>query len=248
MTFAPTGQGGTRATMMEQMSAASRKPPNVCYRCGLVVTTKAREHVVPRCLYPDEPAANLLTVPACRDCNNAFARDEEYFRLFLTAHWIPSPAARTVWEQKVRPSFERGWDGLRKLAVANMRDFYLPSGTGFVRTGLLKGDAARMDRVAEKIVRALYYHVTGKVMPPEAKMNFHWRPRDWLPEAARRGRLITIDPAVFLCRYAIASRGPAEMSIWWMLFYQSLMYVVTARAPARLSGDGRVEGPPVQSA
>jgi hypothetical protein len=129
-----------------------------------------------------------------------------------------------------------------------MRDFYLPSGTGFVRTGLLKGDAARMDRVAEKIVRALYYHVTGKVMPPEAKMNFHWRPRDWLPEAARRGRLITIDPAVFLCRYAIASRGPAEMSIWWMLFYQSLMYVVTARAPARLSGDGRVEGPPVQSA
>ena len=211
------------------MSAHSDRPLKLCYRCGLPANSKTREHVVPRCLYPDKPAVNLLTVPACRYCNNALARDEEYFRLFLTAHWIPSQVARTVWDQRVRPSFERGWDGLRKLAVANMRDFYLPSRTGFVRTGLLKGDAERMDRVAEKVVRGLYYHVTGAAMPPESKMDFHWRPQYWLPEWAARGGLITVDPAVFMCRYALASRGPEEASIWWMLFYESLMYVVTAR-------------------
>jgi len=173
----------------------------------------------------------LLTVPACKVCNNAFAKDEEYFRLFLTAHWMPSPAARTVWEQKVRPSFERGWDGLRKRAVANMREIHLPSSEGFVRTGMLKGDAPRMDRVAEKIVRGLYYHVAGRVMPLETKLNFYWRPPDWSPDTARRGTLITVDPAIFLCRYVIASRGSAERSAWWMLFYESLMYVVTAEAP-----------------
>jgi hypothetical protein len=200
-----------------------------CYGCGSPATTK--EHVVPRCLYPDKPGVKLLTVPACRNCNNPLAKDEEYFRLFLTAAWTENPVAETVWEQKVRRSFERGWDGLRKLAVANMRDFYLPSRTGFVRTGLLKGDAARMDRVAEKIVRALYYHVTGKVMPPEAKMNLYWQPRSWLPDRPLATRLITVDPAVFSCHYAIGSRGSAEISAWWMVFYRSFMYVVMAKAP-----------------
>ena len=212
---------------MEQMSVKPGRQ-HLCYRCGSLATTK--EHVVPRCLYPDKPAAKLITVPACRSCNNALAKDEEYFRTILAAQWIDSPSARAVWEQKVRPSFDRQRDGLRKSLLANMRDIYLPSEQGFVQTGLLRLDDSRMDRVAEKIVRGLYFHVMGKVMPDATEMRFHWRPRDWLRDTALSARLISVDPDVFSCRYGMAAKGSKEVSIWWMLFYRSLMYVVTAQS------------------
>jgi hypothetical protein len=208
----------------------SAKPPRgkPCYRCGQPGDTS--EHVVPRCLYPDKPSAVLITVPACGECNNALAKDEEYFRTLLTTSWIQNPVATAVWEGKTRRSLNREHDGLRKLLLANMRDFYLPSSAGLVRTGLVKADTTRMDRVAEKIVRALHYHVTTRIMSPSTTMRFHWQPDDWLKEMALRANLVNIDPDVFSCRYAIATEGSREVSIWWMLFYRSFMYVVSAHS------------------
>lgn len=206
----------------------------VCYRCGSPATT--REHVVPRCLYPDPPAHKLLTVPACRDCNNALTKDEEYFRTVLASAWIESDAARKVAEQKVHPSFNRPErDGLRKLLLANSRDIYLPSNHGFVLTAILKADGARMDRVAEKIVRGLYYHETKKkkVMPPDAKMQFSWQPKEWLPDLALSGPWGDVDPKVFLYHYVITPDH--SRSIWWMVFYKSFMYVVVAEAPVTVA-------------
>jgi hypothetical protein len=162
-----------------------------------------------------------------------FAKDEEYFRAVLSgqwAAWMNSPVAKAVWTRKVRASFRPGWDGLRRRLAANTREIYLPSSEGFVRTGVLEADSVRINRVLEKIVRALFYHLTRRAMPQRTRMDFFWQPRDWLRDIALRARLVNIDPEVFSCRYAIATEGSVEISMWWMLFYQSSMVIVAAEA------------------
>src|SRR3972149_5851606 len=130
---------------------------NLCYRCGQTAGN-TKEHVVPRCFYPLRPNAQLVTVPACRSCNEQLSPDEEYLRTVLTSSNVRNRSAYAVWQQKVRPWLEREeFDGLRTSLVGNMRDVYLPSPGGFMRAGLLKLDAARMDSVAGKIVRGMYY-------------------------------------------------------------------------------------------
>jgi hypothetical protein len=158
--------------------------------------------------------------------------DEEYFRFVLAASWINNPKAKAVWDEKVRPSLDREeFDGLRKAVVADLRDLYvrLPGG-GSALTGIYKANAARMDRVAEKIVRALYFHVTGRTLQDEARLRYHWQPKDWLRDLALRAQLINVDPDIFSCRYAITADPEHEVSIWWMRFYKSFMYVVSVDA------------------
>ena len=203
-------------------------PTKRCYRCGQPADTD--EHVVPRCFYPLRPNAQLVTVPACRSCNEASSKDEEYLRAVMVASAMNSRPAQTVWYQKVAPSLRRDQhDGLRKLFASRMKEVFLPAPGGYLPHGLVKLDGARMDRVAEKIVRGLYRHVTDGIMPNDAEMRFHWRPKDWLPEFALHAELINIDPDVFSCRYKIAAGSPGGISIWWMLFYRTILYVVTAR-------------------
>ena len=46
-------------------------------------THKTMGPSVPKCLIRSPHPADLLTVPACTDCNRDFSRDEAYFRLVI---------------------------------------------------------------------------------------------------------------------------------------------------------------------
>lgn len=220
--------GAVEAAILEQMGGTKK----ICYRCGSPAST--REHVIPRCLYPEKPSAKLLTVPACRHCNNALAKDEEYFRVFVTGQWKAyeaNAAARAVWGEKVAPSLRRRHQGLRRELLRRARHLYFPFPQGFTRTAILAFDQTRINRVAEKIVRGLYYHGTQNVMPAETKMAFYWNPTEWAKDIALQAALINVDPQVFSCWCGIPSDAPSELSIWWMLFYRTTMCVVTAEVP-----------------
>jgi hypothetical protein len=54
------------------------KLPDVCVYCGAPADT--RDHVPPRLLLEEPLPLNLLTVPACRRCNNGYSDDERYVR------------------------------------------------------------------------------------------------------------------------------------------------------------------------
>ena len=82
-----------------------------------------------------------------------------------------------------------------------------------------------MDRVAEKIVRALYFWKTNKVLD-SASMRFHWQPKDWLKSYTNTllaMDLVNVDPKVFSCRFKIA----AKEALFCMMFYRAYFYVVT---------------------
>src|SRR5258706_567449 len=58
-----------------------RRKKGKCVYCGAEGKV-TDDHVPPKNLFPDD-FADLIEVPACFECNNGFAKDDEYFRTML---------------------------------------------------------------------------------------------------------------------------------------------------------------------
>jgi 5-methylcytosine-specific restriction endonuclease McrA len=66
-----------------QMAKSTPALSGTCVYCGETKPLSA-DHVPPKNLFDRPYPANLLTVPACVDCNGAFSKDDEDFRIALT--------------------------------------------------------------------------------------------------------------------------------------------------------------------
>jgi len=57
-----------------------------CYLCGKDLRknqNKSKDHVPPNCIFPKKKPQNLITVPCCRECNEAFNSLDEKLRNFF---------------------------------------------------------------------------------------------------------------------------------------------------------------------
>lgn len=203
--------------------------PKTCFNCGKPATTK--DHIPPKCLFPKNPKGHLISVPACRECNESTALDDEYFAAALSTIWTVNPAPQEVWSQRFRRQISRpAYQGLRKRLISQIKPIWLPSARGFAMTGICAADQERMDQSVRKIVRGLYYHHRRCQMPADRVIDVLWRPSDWLPDFACTCPLGVLEEKVFVYRYALAS-DELGLSMWWFAFYDSLL-IMALVAPA----------------
>lgn len=75
------------------------KLPKACAYCG-DVRNLTRDHVIPRCLFPRPLPAAMLTVPACRSCNQRKAKHDDFLRDVLVTDIAAedNAAAQAVFE------------------------------------------------------------------------------------------------------------------------------------------------------
>jgi len=71
-----------------------------CYLCK-GTENLTRDHIPPLNLFPKESRKNLITVPCCKECNEAFSKVDEQFRVFITAAANVSPTGTRMWREKV---------------------------------------------------------------------------------------------------------------------------------------------------
>src|SRR6056297_601227 len=95
-----------------------------CVYCGEKADT--RDHVVPSSFFPKPKPDDLITVPACYDCNNSYSDDEEYLRNILsTADLELKGKAKDIWDQKVKRGIKRNNKLLKELSDSlEKRDAY----------------------------------------------------------------------------------------------------------------------------
>lgn len=76
------------------MARSSKKP---CVYCGKRPGTTS-DHPVPRCLFPPTLPTVVVTVPSCRVCNEATAKDDDYLRdmMAIDIANCEHPAARAI--------------------------------------------------------------------------------------------------------------------------------------------------------
>ncbi len=130
------------------------------------------DHVPPKLLFSPPYPPNLLTVPACHDCNAAFQKDDEYTRTVASLDFRASkqgdvrfnlPAIRRSLE---RPNAKAFADYLASqttrttvLAVDGM-----PMGFG------VEVDQTRVNATGERIIRGLFFVETGNPLSPTARV------------------------------------------------------------------------------
>ena len=215
-----------------------------CVYCGTINPT-TRDHVPPKCLFPAPWSSDLITVPACAECNNSAAKDDEYFRLVLSLRWdtrhhpaaaaVSSAAVRQLLRPEGRVFAESFFRGFQEVCL------HVPGMHDPVQTGLYDVDMKRLKRVGRRIVLGLFAHHFGTRLPDACAT------RVWCLDALDRNRgeafasisgmlrgfngreVQTVANGAF--RYSFMrvkdSDDHPNSSVWRLCFYGAILFLAT---------------------
>ena len=134
-----------------QVDERQRWPATICVHCGEEIkrAKRTQEHVPSKCLLVEPYPPELITVAACRECNEGFSRDEEYVSALLTAVLARSSDRERQKTPKAARMFERH-RGLR----ARIREARTETRTLFGETEIVfRPEMVRVKRVIVKNAR-----------------------------------------------------------------------------------------------
>ena len=127
------------------------------------------DHVVARCLLEKPYPPNLKTVPSCRPCNEAYARDEEYFLAIM---------AQSGFAPSIQEKVSEGGVVDRMLQRSVGLDTQLQNLMNVAEDGrvYIDPDETRIGNVAQKVAFGLFVHRYKPLTTPNLKDLFVLRP------------------------------------------------------------------------
>ena len=145
-----------------------------CVYCGTKGKLTA-DHIPPKCLFAPPRPATLITVPSCLRCNRAASQDDEYFKALLALKETDHPDAKEVRESVLRSlarprsrRFSRNF--LDRVGRVNV---HTPAGLYLGKRLSYDVDLERLDRVAARVAKGLFYTLKGKRIPQEYMVVAH---------------------------------------------------------------------------
>jgi hypothetical protein len=146
----------------------SKKRNGQCVYCGQIGPI-TYDHVPPQNIFGSPKPSNLIKVPSCFKCNNDASKDDEYFRLTLSMRFDVS---QNPIVQKIIPDIIRSLtmpikDGFKRAIFTSIKEIYIPSGNEYFHKNrfVIDVDLLRLNRVAIRIVKGLFYHEKGYFLP-----------------------------------------------------------------------------------
>ena len=132
---------------------------STCYMCDWA--SVSREHVPPRCLFPEAALAgrdvrqNLITVPACAAHNSAKSKDDEFLRALL----ILMTGSQS---EMARLQFQHGLLRAVDHAPEAHRRFTKPTGLRKANKVLVESEGGRFDRCMRHIAHGLFFNAFNR--------------------------------------------------------------------------------------
>ena len=224
--------------------SSRKEKPTHCYLCGRPLSSLAsKDHCPPLALFAREirkqhNISQLVTIPVHENCNASYTRDEEYFVATLVPLARGSGAGDAILAQFMAGTRES--DGKLKLARKVLREFELRPGGLHLPSGRIvkrqQGD--RIERVAWKIARGLYFHEHGKILPistprgceitpPGQLPPEHFQAVISLPDDETRGRYA----AVFDYRFRAFNTDTGKVNYWAFLIWDRIIMIVYSHDP-----------------
>src|SRR5437868_1627667 len=142
---------------------------STCVLCGIRPAT-THDHVPPKGLFKGL-GAQLITVPACAQCNNGASSDDEDLRFYVSAQvGKQAPGSVKLWDDGAHKSVKRK-TALReqlKVSAHEVRTFDA-QGNPVVRLAFL-APVRTYQSVFERTTRGLYFFHTGRVLPATTRV------------------------------------------------------------------------------
>lgn len=215
------------------------EPLDLCYLCGkpLIAPTNA-DHVPLKQLFAKAirkaHSPNLLTIPVHKACNRSYQHDEDYFVNTLAPFGKDSYAGSAL----LREVFAKYAAGEKRPLVNKvLREFeHEPSGVILPRGLIAKRiEGERVHRIAWKIVRGLYFHEFGEVLPEFTPNSLQIAPPDRPPPVEFLQTLHDLPsrgayPGVFDYKY-IRFAQLADFHYCGLLLWDRLILIVAFHNP-----------------
>lgn len=187
--------------------------PSLCVLCGKRNAT-TREHVPPRAIFPKPRPGDLITVPACFNCNNETSKTDESFKAHLGLHtWRDEQVLRTL-DHNTRLRSEVT-SRIKPAKVLDSNNEIL----GEVNLGLWDSEAH--STTIEKCIKGLYFNHYGQILCSSAQIKthfFHSLTAELvnISESWARNCIANGD---FVYKYTSASNENTHMSVWLFQFF-----------------------------
>ena len=205
-----------------------------CYLCG-IRPADTKDHLFPSGLFNRPAPTNLITLPACKICNNSLSSDEEQFRVFLASGMaIETGAGFRIWTERIRPDLKGRRPWLKPLIVSQTRAARVitKSGVALGYALILEADREAVNRVLRKIARGLYFLDTGRVFPNDAEILAGYaanQPERFisppLDEAIKGAKRVDLGDGILTYWRNTIKDDPAT-SITWIRFYQDKLFMI----------------------
>jgi hypothetical protein len=148
------------------MSKRSRRFTGVsCSYCG-VRAAASDDHVPPKSVFLLPLPQDMITVPACTECNGGFSNADEEFRLYLSIFLkLDTPEKLEFWQSRAMKTAKHNTK-LRNSVLERMNEIPVTTAGGLYlgEVGVTTWEAKRHDAMIERIARGLYYKHFGKCL------------------------------------------------------------------------------------
>jgi hypothetical protein len=207
------------------------------------------DHVPPKQIFAPEVRqshnlSQLKTLPTHKQCNESFQSDEEYFVWALAPIALGSRSGNALAAYHAKKFRSGKSAGLGKKILKQLSDqpgtLYLPKNRVTVRV-----EGARINRVAWKIIRGLYWIEKGSLLPE----NTPYYPELIEPENRDESdfseiwEFVKAQPSkgtyggVFDYKYYHAKKGGMQLHLWGMLFWDRIMVFISHHEPNSIVDD-----------
>jgi hypothetical protein len=166
------------------------------------------------------PRPQLVTVPACAQCNSGSSGHDERFRTYLSLHVGNGDQKRAKLFDNALSSLKHNRRLLyRVLSSSHDVPVTTPAGV-FVGRGLkVLWDSKAHDSVVERCVRGLFYYHFGSVIGDKAKVKVQWLRRPPFTFAQlQQLTLVVVAKDQFAYRFGRSPDQPLR-SVWIFNFY-----------------------------
>lgn len=210
----------------------------LCIYCQRRPAT-TRDHVPPKLLFPPPRPSSLITVPACKRCNEKASLDDEHFRTYLGARqetendWIVDQLRYATFRSFDRnPKYYNAW--FRETSWVNVVDDF---GNVVGRKMQFRRNYDRIEPVIKRIVRGLHFRKFSVPLPVSCPFivvdhggfdALATAPGTPLADLLAEFRA---EPATVVDKYVFSYKrldvvGDDTKSVWLLTFFRRLWFLV----------------------
>lgn len=181
-----------------------------------------KDHVPPKGIFARPLPADLITVPACEECNKGSSKEDEEFRAMLgirVGGWTPQ--GKAFWNKAALRTLRHNQRLKREvLSSARNTEVVTPGGLYLGRHFLVPWQTSSHDNTIAKITRGLYFHHFGEILAPDVSMQAYWLQDIGDEYADVLGKLVrgSIGENAFVYAFG-RNNESAGASIWFYQFY-----------------------------
>ncbi|HEY9826876.1 MAG TPA: hypothetical protein V6D19_15665 [Stenomitos sp.] len=197
------------------------------------------DHIPPQNLFPKPRSSDLITVPCCETCQAGWSKDDEYFRaaILSSAKVSEGSLAQGAIDSLGRSLRRKEQKGFSRTILRSIKEVEIVTEAGILlgKEPVFQLDIERIGRVAQRIIRGLFFHEKGYSLPSGYEVfvriqQFGLKPiLEQLP-GVHFPQLRIVQNGIFSYTFK-ETEEDQNSSIWLLFFYKELPLLGFTRLP-----------------